>query len=256
MFPVTHLYVVKSLLAPQSLSNLAILGAIYPDTCISNQFTWRATHGQGLDILRSLSQAEQSDFAPFFTGLFSHGVEPRGLDYYGDLDFDHNGTGYSFLKAAPLKEAVARVCGLEEKYGLWKAHNFIEMGIEVRYSKKFPELNRQLLQVLESAHAEIRSLSRMLARFYQVPEAQLESGFQGFTGFLTPAPWDAAQLAAMFVKQLNYRLGERSIDVSAVAALIEEAAGLTLEDGEAFIEQVVRQIKAELPEWLGRGEQS
>ena len=251
MFPVTHLYVIRNLMAPMPLSPLAVLGTIYPDTCISNQFTSRATHGQGLEIYHSLSPEAQTALRPFFAGLFSHGVNPRGLDYYGDLDYDGKGTGFAFLKAEALKHAVARTCGLEERHGLWKAHNFIEMGMEVRYSKKYPELNRYLLQVLETAHEEIKVISDTLSRFYKVPAEQLQTGFLAFREFLTPCPWDPGKLAGMFVKQLNYRLGERQVDIKAVAALIEEAAGLTEQDGEGFIENVVQLLKPELPQWLG-----
>ena len=134
MFPVTHIWFGEKVLG--ELDNQSILGTIFPDMVISGCLDYDTTHKSGWKLYEFFKK-EYPEFLGFARGTISHGVDPKGLDYYGDEKYRGIEKGYCFQKAMEIVDKVVG-CSIPKELGLWKAHNFIEMAIEVEIDELNP----------------------------------------------------------------------------------------------------------------------
>lgn len=243
MFPLTHLHVLSRI---HPLDHQAVLGSVFPDTCIASSLTWRETHRCGLDFFRFLAPSQRSEFSPFVVGLLSHGIEPHGLDFYADECYKDFGCGYSFHKAPPLVREAIEVCLIEEKMGPWKAHNFIEMGVEILVAESRGDLFEHLLSALEDNELVVR-LSAPLGSFFGRPKREMEDSFNLFRPLLSS---NIETLAEKYVMQLGVKHGIHGINQRRVSDLIARAMELVAEDYGAFLLDCTTRIGMDLLSWM------
>jgi hypothetical protein len=238
MYPLTHLYFAEKVLGP--LDDKIILGSIFPDMTILIGIDWNRSHTLGLELWRHLREKNKS-LINFSLGVISHGIDPKGLDYYSDEKYRNFEKGYCFEKARPLVKSVVDACYISSGDGWWKAHNFIEMGIELYIYEKHPEL----LPLLRKSLANIvlvRKLCQELSFILGKDEATLEKIFFAFRKFIEEEPLDAQLLALRYQKQIYFRYNIESIDLMKCQGIIQKGKKLVVSDIEDFFLEVKEQM--------------
>jgi hypothetical protein len=243
VFPLTHLHVAREVLS--QLDEEIAVGSIFPDTIISMPLKWDETHLGFNGFFECLKEEERTGNSGFLAGFMTHGVEPRGLDYYGDVAYGGNDAGYSFQKSAFLVPAVSDCLGVDEETARWKAHNFVEMGAEMLISKENPDLGQALASGLGDMKL-IRRISGLLSRFYGLKREVIEGAFGKFRDFIEPRLAGPEELAAKYLLQLGHRHGLGGLDLKRMAGLICEGEKLVRDDLYGFLAEIIPEIREEI----------
>ncbi len=237
MFPMTHVWFCRQVLG--SLSNKEILGAVFPDIVITKCLAHEETHKPGWGLYDYIKQRYPEN-AKTAMAIATHTVFPEGLDYYGDENYGKGTKGYCFQKGELIVDKVVK-CRIPEEFGLWKAHNFIEMSIELEILKRVPELRTQLHEAFND-EGSIGELSEMLGGYMSINPSQLAESFKAFYGFIEIKDINSTSLAEKYNQQMLSKHGI-SIDIVASAALIEGSRQLIAEDIMQFMQICEARVK-------------
>ncbi len=244
MFPITHIWFSRQVLG--YINNLTVLGSIFPDIAVSGHLTYNQTHHMGWGLFDGM-KTEGSRHMDFCKALVTHTVDPRGLDYYGDEAYGNGYKGYCFQKGVQIVEEVIEACNLPSEYGLWKAHNFIEMGIEINMIQKEQSLIKRLHDSLQDM-ALIAELAVPLEQYFKLQPHSIEASFSRFKGFVELKDLNSDNLAFKYNVQMQSKHGI-SIDVQRCSEIIEKSREIVRHDFDAFIayslDEVSRLLKEE-----------
>jgi hypothetical protein len=230
VFPVTHIYF-YSLLFPRH--NAGAIGAIFPDTTLLTGLRWPVTHKFALEIFNSLSPEVRAANLSFLRGFLSHSVDSHGLDYYGDEKFGSYEKGYAYIKSTPIIPDVVRACRIPDTMGLWKAHNFIEMGIETLVARSNPDLTDWIEEVRQD-NKEINCAAKFLSHQYNIPTEILEKSISEFFRFIISSG-DPLELAKSYKCVLGIRHGITNPDPEEIAQVIVKASELIKDEYMDFL---------------------
>lgn len=240
MYPLTHVYFSQMLLG--RVSDAATLGSLFPDMAIGSKLNHTQAHSLGL-VMQKLLQSDQ-ELADFARGVISHGMMPRGLDYFGDEKYPGCERGYCFEKGRPLVDDTIVACNLPPRMGWWKAHNIIEMGIEIKIGAG--EDYGQLIHRAFRNKELIARLGPILASLTGYSEHWLQSRIDGFANYIEIFATTPEALARRYRIQMQAR-HQIEINVPQVAGLIERAMDLVKIDLEQFFlftrDQVARELR-------------
>lgn len=237
MFPATHLYILEKITG--KADNYAVLGAVFPDVLVSEKIKWHNSHCFIADFYENLIADEKKKYINFFKGCFSHAVDTRGVDYYGDKEYKNFGEGYSFKWGRIIEKDVARVCGFEGRSALWPAHNFIEMAIElfaVSYDKTLPQ------RIFSAVKSPPRGIIEKTADYFKIKPGDVKIIFENFSDLIPQEAPSLETLAEKYSLVLKRRHNVEGIDIDAVADLIEKARAAIEDDYNNFINYCVVNI--------------
>lgn len=247
MFPLTHVHFAQ-MVFPE-VNDLIVLGSIFPDTTVGNSLTYNQTHRQG-ERLYQYVKRKDPDFLPFVEGILTHGVEPGGLDYFGDekyLDFEK---GYCFEKARPIIDSTISVCNLPRRFGWWKAHNFIEMAIELDIDHFYPDAHAALCQAYENTEI-IAWAGEVLADFYYATPHEIIAGIIHFRNYVLEEEVCAANLAVSYNNQM-FKKHSIKIDIKKVEDLILRSKNLIEKDYKDFLLYCHREVRKMLDKTINK----
>lgn len=239
MFPQTHVHFAQRVLG--RMSDAIALGSIFPDMIINPQLGHKEAHSLG-NVLMGLFK-NKNELHDFARGVVTHGIEPGGLDFYGDEKYPGCERGYCFEKARPLIEKTARACNIPKHMGWWKAHNIVEMGIELHISNSGPY--GEIIQKACSNSKLIRQLEKELPHNLYPDSSFLRRRITSFPYYIEVHRVTPERLARKYRIQMYTRHGVQ-IDTVEVAKLISSAAERISDDIEDFFDLVHRKIKAHL----------
>lgn len=239
MYPQTHIYFAEKVLAREN--DLISLGSIFPDMIIGHYFNHLQAHSQGIEIYRNLRN--NGAFSDFKNAVVTHGFDPRGLDYYGDEKYLDYERGYCFEKGRQFVLATVMACNIPYEMGWWKAHNIIEMGVELlvslsgHYSEKIKSAltSRQLI-------ADVDELIQCL---WRDADMQFIKRAERFANFVEVGRASPVSLAEKYRVQMRVKHGVE-IDVGAVAALIDRAAEHVSGDIHLFFDDIAKIVENNL----------
>jgi len=239
IYPQTHVYFAEMVL--NRASDAITLGSLLPDMIISKDFN----HIQAHSIGQKLWQAFRKDntMADLALGAISHGITPKGLDYFGDEKYLSFERGYCFEKGRPLVDETVEACNIPSQMGWWKAHNIVEMGIELRVSTR-GNYGNTIRQAFGNQDL-IAKLSDLLPSLIGSSQNHLKSRLSGFTGYIEIAKATPMSLAQKYNFQMFTR-HKINIDIPRVAHLIELAAEYVQDDMDEFFGVVKKQVYNEL----------
>lgn len=244
MFPITHIWFSKRVLG--YVNNMTVLGSVFPDAVIKCCLTYDQTHNDGWGLYNYFRDysSEHLDFA---SAAVTHAINPRGLDFYGDEEYGSGYKGYCFQKAVEIEKEVISACNIPDKFGLWKAHNFIEMGIEMNIAASEKELLNELHKGLDDRYL-IKELSTHIDKYFGLAETSSDECFNKFTEFVELEEFSNITLAIRYNAQMQVKHGIK-IDVLKCSEIIEKSRAIVKEDFEGFIdyctEKVVTMLKEE-----------
>lgn len=228
MFPITHIWFAEKLLKTRD-SGL-ILGAVFPDIVITGCLDYKQTHYCGWPLYEYLKKEAPS----FAKGMITHTIAPRGLDYYGDESYGQGYKGYCFQKGQQIVDAVVKACHLPQEFGLWKAHNFIEMGIELNLLQESPGL-AEALHGAFCDEAALQQAGELLESYFDLKKYCINESFKRFSEYIELENSNSYKLAAKYDMQMRAKHGI-SIDIPRAAEIIEDSRSLVQEDFPPFIE--------------------
>jgi len=238
VFPQTHVYFAETVLGRRS--DAITLGSIFPDMMVGAGVDHTRAHSLGLELLSMFHDNEElTDFA---LGAVTHGISPRGLDYFGDEKYPGCELGYCFEKGRELVAQTIEACNLPERMGLWKAHNIVEMGIEMKISCR--DHYGQILRRAFNNHTLIDHLSTVLSAVTG-DSKRLKSRIASFPGYIEVYRATAQSLAGKYRIQM-YARHQININTPKVAQLIEVAAGRVEDDLADFFRMAEQHVQKEI----------
>lgn len=247
MFPITHIWFGEKVLG--ELNNMGILGTIFPDMVISGCFSHEMTHRAGWKLFDFLL-AKDKAFMPFAAGTITHGVNPTGLDYFGDESFPGGEKGYCFQKAAFIKNEVIEACNIPEEYGLWKGHNFIEMAIEMEIYSENQYINTRMKNALNDV-STIKIIGKALAEFYTLKTEDVINCIEQFGKYVELEKPSPGSLAAKYDIQMKKKHGI-NIDIVKSEKIIQNSREIIKEDVFEFFSFTENEVTKVINEKLLR----
>jgi len=238
MFPITHVWFAERVLGRNQSD--VILGAIFPDIVITGCLDYKQTHYCGMEFYRQLSLETPS----FAKAMISHTIDPMGLDYYGDECYMSGYKGYCFQKGKSIEEQVIEACNIPDSYGLWKAHNFIEMGIEL----DIYEQNPSLIEDLHAAFLDqstIQQVAEPIEHFFALKRKTIVESFKRFSEFIEISKADSHVLASKYNLQMQAK-HNINIDVGKAAVIIEQSRSIIKADIQEFFQYCDSNIESML----------
>lgn len=240
MYPQTHVYFAERVLG--KMNDALALGSIFPDMAIGAGLHRDVSHGSGFEILDFLR--EQEHLMDFALANITHGVNPDGLDYYGDEKNPPYERGYCFEKGRTLVEATVTACNIPREMGWWKAHNIVEMGIEMRISAG-GDYGRYLYTAFKN-DSLVEDICKQLGAFFGRGPLTFIRRVSNFPSYIDLNVSTAESLAAKYDYQMYYK-HRIHINVAEVARLIMVAAEMVEDDVEEFFSSVVEKVRKNLP---------
>lgn len=244
MFPITHIWFSNMVLG--YTNHLTLLGAIFPDACVSKYLTYDITHKSGWAIFDYIME-EKQELSDFAKAMVTHTVMPKGLDYYGDELF-MGSKGYCFQKAALIVDDVIEACNLPVEYGLWKAHNFIEMAVELEIIIKNGWINKVFREAL-SDDCTISLLESFIEFYFNLMPGSMENSFNRFESFAMITENNSYKLALQYDLNMQRRHGI-NIDVEKSSNIIEICRDIIKKDYADFINTAEDKVKSMLHDRL------
>ncbi|MFZ5647031.1 MAG: hypothetical protein ACOY30_05360 [Bacillota bacterium] len=245
MYPQTHVYFAEKVLG--KMNDAVALGSVFPDMAIGAGVNRDISHGSGLEMLQYLkTHQELYDFA---MANITHGVNPGGLDYYGDEKNPPSERGYCFEKGRAIVKSTIKACNIPPEMGWWKAHNIIEMGIEMRISS-----TGNYGQYLHSAFQNTRlieTVSKRLGDFFGQGPLPFVRRMSNFPSYIDLSNSTADSLAAKYDYQMYYKHRIR-INIAEVSRLIDLAAEIVDNDMEDFFRMTIKKVKNTLASSINR----
>ncbi|NLI13211.1 hypothetical protein [Pelotomaculum propionicicum] len=239
MYPQTHVYFAEAILGYKS--DPVSLGSVLPDMLIGEHFNHCEAHCKGVEIYNFLTKNHA--LQDFGQAVLTHGFTPEGLDYYGDEKYLDYEKGYSFEKARPFVQKTIEACRIPPEMGWWKAHNIIEMGVELIVGSA-GHYNEQLKSAFTN-HALVSEVSEMLQDLWKDKNLRFSGRVKTFTGFIELEKPGVESLAQKYKVQMQYK-HKVEIDTKKVADLIYKAAEAVSTDLQHFFQNTSALVKDNL----------
>jgi hypothetical protein len=239
MFPMCHIYFAGKVIENPSL--FTFLGSVYPDIVISEKIGRDETHyntGRIYDYFK-ICDSNMRDFA---LGAVSHGVDMKGMDYYSDENYDSLNRGYCFDRAKLIEDDVVACCRIPREWGLWKAHNFIEMAFEIYLCRLEGHLKDLLESTFENEQV-LKDVCRGLEDYYQIPS---QSFFESFNNYKEAAFYEKVDEYTMVRKYgmfLFKRHGIGNMNVEDGIRVIQKAIQVITPEADRFMEYTTGEVK-------------
>lgn len=237
MFPITHIWFSNTVLG--YTNNLTVLGAIYSDAFISKHLTYDNTHKCDWAFFDYIMK-KNHEFSDFAKAIATHTVYPKGLDYYGDKQY-LGSDGYCFQKAPLIVNDVIDACNLPIELGLWKAHNFIEMAVEIEVISA----NEKISQVFKEALLDngiMNNLELLIEQYFNLIPGSLKNSFKKFEPFAEISDTNSYKMALLYSSNMKRRHGI-SINVEKSSKIIDISREIINKDFKEFINNVENRVK-------------
>lgn len=248
MFPIAHAWLVQQL-APAA-TDAHLLGCVWPDMLFHGPLDHTGSRRSGRLLAQhamTISEIpEGPTFRAFVFGVLTHGVEPRGFDWYSDEAYGDGGEsarGYAFQLARPLAAPAARACGVELEHGWWKAHNIVEMAFERTLWSEGPLLGDGIARACADEQL-LTCITHELARVFSVPQTELFAAIQRFPDVVTLRPNSVTTLAEVYALQTRLKHPYAAPDIGAIADLIAHGERLIDYSKGEFLATCVERVRA------------
>jgi len=238
MFPLTHTFLLNELaempeFAPAANFSeferkLYLVGGVIPDMLVPMGADRLLGHNMGRELY-AFCRENYPEALPFALGVWLHGIDECGFDYYADEHWQ-GGNGWCFQMCEPYIPEVIKACGLPEEWGLWKAHNFIEMSCDYLCAQKRPSIGPEL--VAARSVPEVQDLlAEVLHKFSLADPERGVIDYDKAHKIISTIGYNFsfidvnfADLGQKYAEHMFERHGLENADGAAVARLLERVA--------------------------------
>lgn len=239
MFPMCHIYFANEVLG--QLSCFSLLGSIYPDIAGLANLSRNVTHYNTADLYEffKFKDVKMKEFA---MGAVTHGVDLKGLDYYSDEMYPGLDSGYCFYMGKEIENEVIECCRIPREWGLWKAHNFIEMAFDLYLCRRNNWIEDFFNRTLGSEDV-IDYISNCLGEFYSLPSYTLREGFIRFIKFSACYQVDVHAIVKRYAFQLREKHGILDMNTSKGEEILLKALDIVKAGADDFFELTVQNVR-------------
>lgn len=238
MFPLTHVWFSKMIFKKEN--NMTMLGAVFPDITIAGILNYEKTHKDGLGLYNHF-KTYHIDYMDFVMAVMTHTVDPKGLDYYCDEHYMSGYKGYCFQKGVSIVDEVIDACNIPSKFGLWKAHNFVEMGIEINILNQ----EKDICKRLKNAFCDIcltEKISDACEDYYGIDRGILLNSIKKFSTYIELENLNSRTLASKYNLQMQSKHGI-AIDEVKSTKIIDKCRELVQDDFDDFIDFTKKRVE-------------
>lgn len=239
MFPLCHIYFANKTI--NNPSCFAFLGSVCPDIITSEFLRRDITHYNTEDLYKYFRYRGR-DMEEFATGAVTHGVDLKGLDYYSDESYPGMNMGYCFEKGRIIENQVVECCNLPDKWGLWKAHNFIEMAFELYVVRHHNWITEKFREIFADDNI-IRNVSQELKSYYHISASIFEESFINFSNFFNYSTINESTMMKGYSVQLKEKHGIKNMDIEKAVIQVKRAADIIRPDIDNFFNLTVPRVK-------------
>lgn len=246
MFPLAHNLLITRLLANPAYdlaarlsplqTKLLKVGGIMPDLVSGFGMERNYGHEMGKAFYQYLA-ANHPEYCSFGLGMWLHGTDPCGFDYYADEHWQQGPRGWCFQKCTPYIPRVIKACNLPEKWGLWKGHNFVEMAAELEAIHAYPNLSDDLLEA-RNDHEVIAVVTQLLTEFAEADPTRIPLMVEKVDEIFALKGVTADSLAEKYSLQLVNRHQIHGSDVAAMAGIIRDMQAALKEEFWQWLQEV------------------
>lgn len=202
-------------------------------------------HGEGAEKLYHFVKKNHPEFVPLARAVLTHGLL-YGADLYNDKKYN-GGTGFAYRHSPSLEEDVAICCQIDRATAKTRAHNFIEMGLDLHLARDDSSLASRVETGF--ADANLGAVSQLLADCFNIDVNLVRQGLDEFAGcYHNGDLYSAEGLARIFARQSSFLPDGDQVNVPMAAKIIEDAAELIENDYQHFLNEIVILIKQNLSE--------
>ncbi|MEG1537282.1 MAG: hypothetical protein RR387_03235 [Clostridiales bacterium] len=242
MFPLVHYYVNTKIFAHPT--SLMVLGGIFPDLASGMGLERNAAHQMGVSLF-TYCQEHQPQAIDFARGVLSHGIIPRGVDYYADESWPGCEKGWCFEQGKPWLKQLQQVTGLPNHLLWWKSHNFVEIGCELLTHAAHPGLNHQLLQALQDRQA-LTEAAAILAAYSGCNAQKAVDVFLQTPNIFALHSIDPFSLAQKQAISFANRHNIHNCDINGMARLLEQISDSLTDQYQPFMDQILSLVAENL----------
>ncbi len=163
MFPIVHHYM--NLQTQSKVDPFMMLGSLYPDLSSISKIDRDLSHQMGDDFYQWCKQ-KAPEAKTLAQGVISHGSRPPGIDYYADEYWPGGKKGWCFQKGMPWMAKVAETTHLSSDLIWWKAHNFVEISLELITVAQNPQLPDELVQATAN-EVTVKETAELLCAYWR-----------------------------------------------------------------------------------------
>ena len=218
MFPIVHYYTNKAFI--KNGGHFLIWGGLFPDLAANAGINRDDAHQMGDPFYRYC--VKNAPYAiPLAKGILGHGIKPFGMDYYADEYWPGGKKGWCFQKGEAWNRKVGLSTSLPEKLWYWKAHNFIEMSLDLLMYAEYPQLREELLIGLDDGDS-LKESSIILGNYLGIENQKIVDALKRAVivfSLIELSPLDMAKKQAQaFIRRHNVY----GSDIYAMAGVLEE----------------------------------
>jgi hypothetical protein len=227
MFHHAHAYVATKIY--QADDQLLILGSFLPDLAVMGIIKWEGgLHGKESSADFAKFILEYPAYVSLFKGVLAHNV----LDDLSHLEY-HTKPGYAFQNTQELAELVMKFYGLDEEGAKAKAHNFIEMAVDIKLLQDHPEIQSLIKKSIKEPDRE--ELSKLLGTYFKIDAIQFETTLSEYWTLFTKYDFSKAENWALFWGDLEPLLSLKNIGNEKRKELLEVALSIVKNTYQDFL---------------------
>ncbi len=255
MFPLAHNFLMRRIMENPKYQldkmltplqqDLILLGSVFPDLAAGMGMHRDYAHLMGGDVYRYCYDF-CSENIPFAFGIWAHGADPCGFDYYADEKWQ-DGKGWCFQKCLPYIDDVVQACNLPQEWGLWKAHNFVEMMAELECNAECPDLGQNLVLAKNNEEAR-RAVFRVVTEYGGAISEQVYPVIDSIDRIFAITQTTPQTLGERYADQLERRHGITDSNPEQMAEIIARISRELSGEFWDWYEQVEKIICRELEE--------
>lgn len=238
MFPIVH-HRINKLIFNQT-SPLLILGALFPDMASTSGYNRNEAHIMG-EVFASWCKLNAPWSMDLAKGIISHGCNPFGVDYYSDEFWPGGEKGWCFQQGVPWMNEVASVTHLPENLIWWKAHNFVEMSLELLMIEEDPKLNSDILTAIDDQSA-VKEVSQLLTAYAGLDQSKIAYAFNIVPEVFALAEVTPEILASKQGRAFRLRHQVYDYDQEQMAELLRSMSNALKKTADPFLKQVEKLV--------------
>jgi hypothetical protein len=219
MFYNVHAYLAEKFF--NSKDSLLIIGSFLPDIAITKIFEWdKGLHGkENANQFIKFLQKEEPQFDFLGKGVLAHCI----VDDYSHLEYA-GGTGFAYQNNKKLAALIKRYYKVDDTLALKKAHNFIEIGVDISLLNDYPQIYSEVNEALENTNK--LKISQVLGKYFNMDSQKIHTATKIYFELITKNDLTIKESWILLWKDLSKMMKLNDIKDEEIQLLIDEGVNI------------------------------